>query len=307
MAAAAGVTRLVFGTLDYALDLDLDIAEGSDGLAYAASRHGDRVACRRARGTGGRRHAADSTTRRACWPTWPGRAATASAPSCASTRSRSPPIHAALAPSPQDARLGAPRARRRSGVARRRPARRPDDRPSRRAAGAAHAAPRRLLNPSIHFEREHTMASTIIDSAIFQGIFSSDAMREVWSDENRTQKYLDIEARAGQGAGPPRPDPAGGGRRDRQPLPARRRSTWASCASRPSASATRSSAWSRSSTCCAATSSASTATGARPRRTSPTPRRCCRSAKALAIVDARAGGDLGGDGQARARSTATRR
>jgi 3-carboxy-cis,cis-muconate cycloisomerase len=37
------------------------------------------------------------------------------------------------------------------------------------------------------------MASTIIDSAIFQGIFSSDAMRQVWSDENRTQKYLDIE------------------------------------------------------------------------------------------------------------------
>src|SRR3954463_11127137 len=38
------------------------------------------------------------------------------------------------------------------------------------------------------------MPSTIIDSAIFQGIFSSDDMRHVWSDENRTQKYLDIEA-----------------------------------------------------------------------------------------------------------------
>jgi len=37
------------------------------------------------------------------------------------------------------------------------------------------------------------VASTIIDSHIFQGIFSSDAMRAVWSDENRTQKYLDIE------------------------------------------------------------------------------------------------------------------
>jgi 3-carboxy-cis,cis-muconate cycloisomerase len=36
--------------------------------------------------------------------------------------------------------------------------------------------------------------STIIDSAIFQGIFSSDEMRRVWSDENRTQCYLDIEA-----------------------------------------------------------------------------------------------------------------
>ena len=38
------------------------------------------------------------------------------------------------------------------------------------------------------------MPSTIIDSAIFQGIFSSDEMRHVWSDENRTQKYLDVEA-----------------------------------------------------------------------------------------------------------------
>src|SRR3954452_15350518 len=38
------------------------------------------------------------------------------------------------------------------------------------------------------------MPSTIIDSAIFQGIFATDAMRDVWSDENRTAKYLDIEA-----------------------------------------------------------------------------------------------------------------
>lgn len=38
------------------------------------------------------------------------------------------------------------------------------------------------------------MASSIIDSSIFQGIFSSEAMGHVWSDENRTQKYLDIEA-----------------------------------------------------------------------------------------------------------------
>jgi 3-carboxy-cis,cis-muconate cycloisomerase len=37
------------------------------------------------------------------------------------------------------------------------------------------------------------MASTIIDSSIFQGIFTSDAMRQVWSDENRTSKYIDIE------------------------------------------------------------------------------------------------------------------
>ena len=38
------------------------------------------------------------------------------------------------------------------------------------------------------------MAATIIDSQIFQGIFSTDEMRRVWSDESRTQKYLDIEA-----------------------------------------------------------------------------------------------------------------
>lgn len=38
------------------------------------------------------------------------------------------------------------------------------------------------------------MAATIIDSVIFGNIFSTEAMRHVWSDENRTQKYLDIEA-----------------------------------------------------------------------------------------------------------------
>jgi len=38
------------------------------------------------------------------------------------------------------------------------------------------------------------MPSTIVDSAIFGDIFSAESMRRVWSDENRTQKYLDIEA-----------------------------------------------------------------------------------------------------------------
>lgn len=37
------------------------------------------------------------------------------------------------------------------------------------------------------------MPASIIDSTIFQGIFATDAMRHVWSDENRTAKYLDIE------------------------------------------------------------------------------------------------------------------
>jgi 3-carboxy-cis,cis-muconate cycloisomerase len=38
------------------------------------------------------------------------------------------------------------------------------------------------------------MPATIIDSTIFGDIFSTAAMRRVWSDENRTQKYLDVEA-----------------------------------------------------------------------------------------------------------------
>jgi 3-carboxy-cis,cis-muconate cycloisomerase len=38
------------------------------------------------------------------------------------------------------------------------------------------------------------MPSTLIDSAIFGDIFSTQAMRRVWSDENRTAKYLQIEA-----------------------------------------------------------------------------------------------------------------
>jgi 3-carboxy-cis,cis-muconate cycloisomerase len=38
------------------------------------------------------------------------------------------------------------------------------------------------------------MPSTTIDSAIFRDIFSTAAMRRVWSDENRIQKYLDFEA-----------------------------------------------------------------------------------------------------------------
>jgi 3-carboxy-cis,cis-muconate cycloisomerase len=37
------------------------------------------------------------------------------------------------------------------------------------------------------------MGASIIDSRIFGNIFSTDAMRQVWSDENRTAKYLDIE------------------------------------------------------------------------------------------------------------------
>jgi 3-carboxy-cis,cis-muconate cycloisomerase len=38
------------------------------------------------------------------------------------------------------------------------------------------------------------MPATIIDSAIFGDIFSTAAMRRVWSDENRTAKYVAIES-----------------------------------------------------------------------------------------------------------------
>jgi 3-carboxy-cis,cis-muconate cycloisomerase len=38
------------------------------------------------------------------------------------------------------------------------------------------------------------MPSTILDSAVFCDIFTTPAMRAVWSDENRVQKYLDFEA-----------------------------------------------------------------------------------------------------------------
>ena len=38
------------------------------------------------------------------------------------------------------------------------------------------------------------MAATIIDSLILGDIFSTPEMRQIWSDENRIQKYLDFEA-----------------------------------------------------------------------------------------------------------------
>ena len=37
------------------------------------------------------------------------------------------------------------------------------------------------------------MAASIIDSKIFGDMFSDEKMRQIWSDENRTAKYLDIE------------------------------------------------------------------------------------------------------------------
>ncbi len=39
-----------------------------------------------------------------------------------------------------------------------------------------------------------TSSATVVDSAVFRDIFSTAAMRRVFSDESRVQKYLDIEA-----------------------------------------------------------------------------------------------------------------
>src|SRR6202451_645235 len=38
------------------------------------------------------------------------------------------------------------------------------------------------------------MPTSLIDSAVFRDIFSTEAMRRVFSDDNRVQKYLDFEA-----------------------------------------------------------------------------------------------------------------
>ncbi len=38
------------------------------------------------------------------------------------------------------------------------------------------------------------MPASLIDSPVFGNMFGTPAMREVWSDENRTRKYLEIEA-----------------------------------------------------------------------------------------------------------------
>src|SRR5437870_3342432 len=53
---------------------------------------------------------------------------------------------------------------------------------------------RRSPKPPLLEQEPQNMPATIVDSAIFGNLFSTEAMRQVWSDENRTRKYLDIEA-----------------------------------------------------------------------------------------------------------------
>src|ERR1700689_1981508 len=43
-------------------------------------------------------------------------------------------------------------------------------------------------------KRIKTMPTSAIDSVIFRDIFGDPEMRRIWSDENRTQRYLDFEA-----------------------------------------------------------------------------------------------------------------
>src|SRR6266436_5418250 len=53
---------------------------------------------------------------------------------------------------------------------------------------------RRSSTQPLPEQEPQNMPATIVDSAIFGNLFSTEAMRQVWSDENRTRKYLDIEA-----------------------------------------------------------------------------------------------------------------
>ena len=62
------------------------------------------------------------------------------------------------------------------------------------------------------------MPSTILDSAVFRDIFTTAAMRQVWSDENRVQKYLDIEAALARAQGAARHHSERRRGRDRQAL-----------------------------------------------------------------------------------------
>ena len=70
------------------------------------------------------------------------------------------------------------------------------------------------------------MPSTILDSAVFRDIFTSRAMRQVWSDENRVQKYLDFEAALARAQGKLENHPEGRLRRDRRATATPARSTW---------------------------------------------------------------------------------
>ena len=117
MASADGVVRLVFGTLDYALDLDLDIADSPEGLAHAASvlAVASRVAGLAAP-VAGVTPQLDDEQRLLADLAWSRRHGFG-AKLCIHPRQVAP-IHDALAPERASDRLGPARARRRGRVAR---------------------------------------------------------------------------------------------------------------------------------------------------------------------------------------------
>ena len=141
-------------------------------------------------------------------------------------------------------------------------------------------AARRPGDLSTPLRERATMPATIIDSAIFRDIFSTPEMRQVWSDENRTQQVPRHRGRARRACRRRLgiiPQEAADEivrhcRIDQIDLAKLQAADRAHRLSDPR----RGSQLNRR---CAATSSASAATGARPRRTSPTPPRCCRSAR----------------------------
>ena len=83
-------------------------------------------------------------------------------------------------------------------------------------------APAILDQASRTFLEIMLMPTSLINSSVFRDIFTTEAMRRVFSDENRVQKYLDFEAGLGAGAGAARHHPQRGRRGNLQALPCRR-------------------------------------------------------------------------------------
>src|SRR3974377_790463 len=65
----------------------------------------------------------------------------------------------------------------------------------------------------------NAMPASLIDSAVFRDIFSTEAMRGVFSDENRVQKYLDFEAALARAQARLGIIPAGAGPANCRPCP----------------------------------------------------------------------------------------
>ncbi len=293
IAAAPGVLRLVFGTLDYGVDLDLSGDER--GLVYPSAADRDRLALRRAsrrRSPASRRR---STTRRGCCADLAfARAFGFGAKLCIHPRQVGV-IRDAMRPTDAEiewARRVVAAAEGGAAKARVQVDGRMVDRPvilkARPCSIARAEASSRRPPGQFNGHRQGSPPWAPPSSTPGSSATSSAPRRcaEIWSDENRTAKYLEIERALAmvQGRLGIIPQDAAdeivrncdiakidmeklrtADRADRLPG-ARRRLAAQRAVPR--------------------TSSASTATGARRRRTSPTRRRSCRSARALALVEA---------------------